>query len=97
MTYSNQHIEEKQSLKTSTRLGQHGEITTDEANIIISTEQEVRDDENSGFRLSRLKMPTKPDIRYVRIAHLYAYVYKWISYSLDTCGLHEKAVISKVP
>lgn len=66
---------------------QQEELTAKEANIILYTEHQIR---NLGTY--KTEYPEQPNVRYVRMAHLYVKIYVLISHCFDICGVHEMTV-----
>lgn len=69
---------------TSKLISQQEEITIDEADAILITEEYVRDSRTRQDRGDRIE---KMNTHFIRLAHLYTKMYNLICHCLEVCGL----------
>lgn len=64
---------------------QQGEISTDEADAFLITENNTRNTYRDHH--PRINFPEKLNTHYIRVAHLYTKVYAFIRNCMEVCGL----------
>lgn len=69
------------------KIHKHQEILSEEAYIILLTEIQINQKENDPKKKGFVIYPKKPNVNYVRMAHLYPKIYAWVNRCLVVCGL----------